>query len=40
MQIAMSKTHGAKALGVHWNTHSDMLHVSTPAEGLDKLSTK
>ena len=40
MQIATSKTRGAKALGVHWNTHSDMLHVSTPAQGLDKLSTK
>ena len=37
MQIATSKTHGAKTLGVHWNTHSYMLHVSTP---LDKLSTK
>ena len=40
MQITASKTHGTKALGVHWNTHSDMLHVSTPAQGLGKLPTK
>ena len=40
MQIATSKTYGTKAIGVHWNTHSDMLHVSTSAQGLDKLPTK
>ena len=40
MQIATSKTHGVKALGVHWNTHCNMLHVSTLAQGLDKLPTK
>ena len=28
--ITSSSSHGTKALGVYWNTQTDMLHVSTP----------
>ena len=30
MPITASSSHGTKALGVYWNTQTDMLHVSTP----------
>ena len=38
--ITSSSSHGTKALGVYWNTQTDMLHVSTPELKPQDVPTK
>ena len=40
LPISASSSHGTKALGVYWNTQTDMLHVSTPELKPQDVPTK